>query len=872
MRRLEELLGRAQKWAELVTIYEDVIARGNDQLRRESLVKRARLLEDGLGDIPRAVDAWREVVLATEGGGAPAIEFAYREAVAELERLYRAKEQWHDLVDLFEARLQRATVPVEVAEMRLKLADVFETNLADLPSAIDQYEKVIEEGMGWDRAVGALERLVVHESHRERIAGLLEPVYREQDWWQRLVVILDAKLAYVHDPIDQVKTLHEIAELHEQRGGALDLALTALARAWRIDVTDDDSLTKLLSLAGKLDAWDEAVTALEDGAPSAPNGELGAGLWGRAAEIHETQRSDNPRAILAWRNVEAGRPDDVVALAALDRLLAVENRVAELVKVVERRADLADDAGVRLVLLHRVAALYEEVLVDKPNAIVAYRNVLGVDDTDLTALDALERLYRETGDGRELAQVLERKIELTMDPVGRQQLRHAAAQVYEQQLTDIYQAIAQLTAVLDDDAGDALALAELDRIYSKEKMWPDLLDVVDKRALLAISARDRADLAFRAAHLVESELRDADNAIPRYGAVLQVLPSHGPARAALETLMVKDDHVDAATQILERVYRADKEAAGLIRVYERRLATQGRDPSARRADWAALADVHELLANQPAQAFAVWSRALAAEPDDIDLLAPLQRLADGEKLHDKLAQLLDQLLERPLPADVEQVYAMRLGELAEDRLADLPRGAAAFESASHGPDPRAALSSLERVLARSNKWPELALVLRRQAHASEEDPQTAEYLYREGDLHETTLHDTRAAVAAYREVLVIAPSHSQARSALERLLQSAPDQEGGDRRHPGAAVRGRPGREPARHRARGAAVAARGHARSRGPARAPIVVLSKASAIATARSTPRCAGSARIRHRGRRSARSSGSRSGSASGRRARRA
>ncbi len=359
------------------------------------------------------------------------------------------------------------------------------------------------------------------------------------------------------------------------------MALHALARAWRIDVTDDESLTKLLSLAGKLDAWDEAAAALEDGAPAAPNAELQAGLWARVAEIHEAQRSDNGRAILAWRKMEEARGDDVVALAALDRLLAIEGRVGELVVVVERRADLADDAGVRLVLLHRVAALYEEVLVDKPKAIAAYKHVLDVDDTDLTALDALERLYRETGDARELAGTLERKIELTGDVVARHALRHACAKVYERDLDDIFQAIAQLVAILDDDAGEAVALAELDRIYSKQKMWPELLDVVDRRALLAITAKDRADLAHRAAHLVETELRDVEAAIPRYGAVLQVLPAHGAARAALEQVLGGggDDNVEPAAAILERVYRGDRDAAGLVRVYERRLGVTIARPS-----------------------------------------------------------------------------------------------------------------------------------------------------------------------------------------------------------------------------------------------------------------------------------------------------
>src|SRR5207247_7927404 len=123
----------------------------------------------------------------------------------------------------------------------------------------------------WDRAVAALERLVIQDQFRERIAEILEPVYRDQDWWQKLVVILDAKLEYMRDPADKIQTLHEIATLYEDRGNALDLALDALARAWRIDVAEDESLARLLSLAGKLEAWDEAVTTLEAGAASAPN-------------------------------------------------------------------------------------------------------------------------------------------------------------------------------------------------------------------------------------------------------------------------------------------------------------------------------------------------------------------------------------------------------------------------------------------------------------------------------------------------------------------------------------------------------------------------------------------------------------------------
>ncbi len=788
VRRLEDLLSRAERWADLVTIYEDVIARGDEALRLEALVKRARMLEQGVGDIERAIEGWRDTVLATEDGGEPAIELAYREAVQELERLYRSREQWRDLVDLLESRLVRAAshpaTASEPAELRLTLADVHETQLADVPAAIDQYEQVIEGVVLWERAVAALERLVVHEAYRERIAELLEPVYRQQDWWQKLVVILDAKLDYIRDPFDQVAALHEIATIHEDRGGALDLALAALARAWRIDVADENSLDMLLSLADKLEAWDDTVATIEGGATATQDPDLAAALWARAAEIHEAHRNDLPRAIAAWRKVDEVRPDDVVALAALDRLLALESRTAELVTVVARRAELTEDASVRLVLLHRVAALYEEVLDDRDKAIEAYNNVLRVDDADGTALDALERLYRQAlaaspnpDVARDLVQTLERKIEVSTDVAARQDLRHAAATVYEEHLSDIYQAIGHLVAVLDDDAGEPRALAELDRIYAREKMWPELLDIVDRRALLAAAATDRADLAFRAAHLVEHELVDPDAAIPRYGAVLGVLSSHEGARGALEGLLANDSFVELASPILERVYRADGDAAGLVRVYERRIAAS--PTSDHETNWRALAEVQEQLARDPAAAFAVWSRAIAAMPDRVELLEPLGRLAEGDAtgaLWRDFAVRLDQLLGEALSSDVEQAYAMRLGQIGEDRLGDLDAAARAYERASAGPDPRPALAALERVLAKSDRWSELAGVLRREADVADSDTQITEYLFRLGDLFESTLSDAASAVNTYREVLSIAPLHVGARAALERMLEAATDQ------------------------------------------------------------------------------------------------
>ena len=768
--RLEALLKRHNQWRQVVDVYDEAINAADDDARRRDLHgRKAMVLEHRLTDADAAIMSWRSVLELAADDSARNDHDA---AADELDRLYRAAARWYDLADLLRERIDRAGDERLRVEHRLALAEVLEQQLKDPSGAIDQYEEVLATPYSED-ALPPLERLVAGDEHRERIAGLLEPVYRARDWWQKLVVILDAKLAYVDDPHDKIETLLEIASLHDGRGGDPALALEALARAWQLEPTRRDVFDRLYGLGARLGAWTDLVATLEAGAAATLEPDAAVHALARVAEIHESQRGDHPAAIAAWRKVLAISADDPLALSSLDRLLAIEDKADELVAIVERRAELADDAGVRLVLLHRVASLYEEVLVQPREAVAAYKNVLAVDDTDEASLDALERLYRELKEPRELVQILERKLELARDPHTLRQLRLDLAAVLERDLGDAYEAINHLQAVLVADAGDPTALAELDRLYQATRMWPDLLDVLDRRALIATDAAERAELAFRAARLTEHELAEPDDAVARHGAALQILPSHAGARAALEALLARDEHLEAAAPLLERHYRAVGDHDALVKVAERRLDAPA-DPEVRRNLWAALADIHETLRGDLRAAAQTWARALAEDPGDVALFGPLERLAQARGAWPELAALLEGRLKAGLDGELEHHYAVRLGRIYEDALGDFERAAIAFRRAAETHvDERGALMALDRVLWRLGRWGELADVLVREADVAESDAQAADLLFRLGDVRESQLKDLPGAVDAYRSVVERQPRHGAARASLERLLGTA---------------------------------------------------------------------------------------------------
>ena len=774
--RVEGLLARHRQWAPLVAIYDDVIGAlgSDDALRRDLYARKAELVERELLDAPAAIDAWRAVIELSDEVRA---RLDYERAADELDRLYRVGGRWHDLAELLNDRIDRARDEGDEVERRLALAEILERELHDVDGALDHYQEILTTAHP-DRALPALERMAAGTAGRERTLGLLEPVYRARDWWQKLVVVLGAKLEFLLDPGEQIATLLEIATLHERRGGDLDLAQDALARAWLLEPPRTDVFERLVALGGKNGAWDELVATLDAGAAATMDPPTQASALARVAEIHEAQRGDHPAAIAAWRKVLVASPDDPAALSALDRLLAVEARADELVAVVQRRAELADEPAVRLVLLHRVASLHDHVLERPAAAIAAYREVLHASPDDAEALAALERLYRAAGQPRELAEILDRRLELAADRATQRQLRLDLAAVHERELGDVYTAISHLEAVLELDAGDGVALAELDRLYGGARMWPELLDVLDRRALTASDGAVRAELAFRAARLEETELGEPEAALGRYGTVLQLLPTHAEARAALEALLGKDEHAEAAAAILERHLRNAGDADGLVRIAERRLELPA-DPDARRNQWAVLADLHETLRNDLRAASQTWARALVEDPSDTALFGPLERLAHARGAWAELAALLEGRLQAGLDAVLEDTYAMRLGRIYEEALADLPRAATTYRrAATTNVDEGPALAALDRVLWRLGRWGELADVLAREAEVADSDAVGADFLFRLGDVRESQLRDLAGAVDAYRSVIERAPRHGAARASLERLLTTADDQRG----------------------------------------------------------------------------------------------
>ena len=148
-----------------------------------------------------------------------------------------------------------------------------------------------------------LERLVADACHTPRVTQILEPLYREQGEWKKLVAVLEAQVELSSDVDDRARLLGEIGELHEQRGRDTGHALRAWSRALMVDPGSDAARGYVERLASSRGAWDELVAVYEAVLAKLEDNTVASAMLATLARVHDEKRGDPRSAIGAYERL-----------------------------------------------------------------------------------------------------------------------------------------------------------------------------------------------------------------------------------------------------------------------------------------------------------------------------------------------------------------------------------------------------------------------------------------------------------------------------------------------------------------------------------------------------------------------------------------
>jgi tetratricopeptide (TPR) repeat protein len=760
----ERLAKATGRWDDLVASYRKAIAAADDGADGELAIalrlRLGRVLVDEVGRVDDALAEYRAVYDA---------ESDNHESIVALERLYKQTGRFAELLAIYEKKRELAASFDDKRETLYAIARLYEVELKDLNQAISTYRSVLEEDPADGEALRSLDEL-----------------FRRTEQWDDYVEVLRQRIDLETDDNVLVDLKFRLGQTLEQHRGDTPGALANYREILFLNQNHEGARRGLEAMLTHETLGAEAASILE------PVYELlgDSERLIQVLEILARSEEDPARRVALLRKI--GRTaadalnDPARAFQAAARALREDPTNIESRSELEgyaQRAQLWDQLDLTLQEIAssltepqlardywmRLGAI-DEQLGRIDDAASRYQQMLQIDAADDEALGLLDALYRRTERWNDLISVFRRRIDLAIEPEEREQHYAHMAAVYEEKLGQPEQAIAAYREVLASDESSLTALAALDALFSRQKMWDELAENLDAQLRLAITDEEQLALMLRLASHREERMGQVDQAIEIFRQVLDRDATNAAALAALERLGREEQHELTIADILEPLYRQSGDYGKLIGVYEvqvRRTSDAGRKVSLLQQ----IAQLHEDAAGDSNAAFDTMARALASDPAQEETQQALDRLARSTGRFADLARVLEDLGgQQQDPALAWALLAMS-ARVYENDIGDIESAIGHYRKVLElDPLNLEAAESLERLFRQTERYQELSLVLQKKAEIVDplEDKKNA--LFQAASIEEDVLGKKESAIGVYTKILEADPEDLTSIDALIKLF------------------------------------------------------------------------------------------------------
>ncbi|HEX8792162.1 MAG TPA: tetratricopeptide repeat protein [Polyangiaceae bacterium] len=634
------------KWEKLDKLYEKHASVTGDEARRvELLMQRARVLADNIGSPDRSTRVY-EQVLELQPGHAGALE--------ALARLREMTGDAHAALSAIEALAAKAATPEAKAEQWIRAARLLEGR-GDRDGAIERYKLALEANPKDTTASSALRTSYTSRGDAASVVALIEK-----------------ELVHAEGKMAKARLHGELARVQKERLRDADKAETSAKAAIELDPTNPEALLVLGDIAFEGQRYIEAnkyLDSLVGRAGILPKEDAvraivrfveayGHASLGRASQPSISKgdsreslppgsvTGSHPRLAAAVDALEQIAPDDPQALAKVARVMfdAGDAQTARDMydRLLERHGHDITPSDYADALWRMGESLRKLGELDK--AVDCLREAADADPGSPHPLAALARVYEQTGDWEEYVRTKRRRLELAVG-AERFELLLEIGDAEFGKLNDRGRAGKTYVAALEERPDDRKLLTKLMQLYSEEKDWAKLVEVVQRLADFVDDPKQRAKYMHTAAIVSSRQLGDIDQALSFYDKAIEFDPTLTKAKdEALELRQQKGDH-----EGVERLLKAQLEEAKTAQDRARIVQVLGQ-----------LGELYRKFLNEPELAIDAYEAAQAFEPDNRERAEVLAELyaSDVEQYLDKAVKSQGAILKRN-PYRVESYKLLR---------------------------------------------------------------------------------------------------------------------------------------------------------------------------------------------------------------------
>ncbi|MEE2645267.1 MAG: hypothetical protein VYD19_10075, partial [Myxococcota bacterium] len=695
------------------------------------------------------------------------------DALLALADLYEQGKEWSRFSEILDTLVEVSTPNAKLFTLLQKGAQITQDQLGDVERAQALWLQLVELDPENKRAQDSLKKSLISSGSWDQLQDLLGA----QERWEELVKVFESQVNSQPETSLKIELLFRAATLWEEALSQSDRSARALEKVLQLDPQNGEAARRLEPIyqaadnAAKLAGVLEVIVA--DEAPGAQRGSLML----RLAELYG-ERLRKPNDSFEWTRQwlaeDTAGPEVWQALERRGALLSPprwDEIRDELLSVLDRLDANSSDED-RCALLLQLARITDEEQRDAAGALELYRSALELDQTEATALDALERLYQAAEAWPEVLEVLEQKLALAVDPETEKRHLEESARILEERLGDAAQSIETWERLLALDESHAEALNALHRLHAQEANFDALYEVIGRELALAQDELVKRDFTMQLCQLELESLDQPGRAVERLRDLLEEDPNFGPAKALLVQILDEPNHRLEAAQLLSPLQETAGEWVELSRSLEIQLQ-EAVEPALRITLLERLGAIHQEALQDPEGAFNSWARLLQEQPAHEQAFTSLIGLAEalGTPAWEQLAQLFEETTMELVESEQQCARLAQLAEIYEHQLA---QSEAAIETwrrlLDQSDELTRPLEELARLYEQSQAWNELLEILQRQIERGDEAERIA-LLSRSAEIYEQLLDAPSEAINTHRELLALAPTQRTSLEALMRLYQ-----------------------------------------------------------------------------------------------------
>lgn len=619
-----------------------------------------------------------------------------------------------------------------------------------VPRMLARAARLFEKASQHESAEKLYKGLLKLEPDNRATAKALDKVRRALGKHEELVESLLERSERAGSAVERAEHLSAIGEVYANDLDDREQALVAYAQAFCADPTVDAYADAVERLAGsRYQAWEEVLGLCLEAAGEELSAEAQHDLFSRMARWY-AEKVARPDLALPWlHKVLQIEPSHEPSLEALSQIYRRAQQWAELSQMLVTRADVAAP-NVARDLRAEAAEIVSAKLSNPQAALELYASVLAEDPGHERAARGMVELLRQAGDNQRALSVLASRA-AALSGEERHALLCEIAEGYEVDVDDLEAAEKAYAQVLAEDPRHSDALRGLDRIYSRQSRYRELLGVLEREVELAFTARQKITLLERVAGVWDEEFLD-----------------HAQAARALEQVVQLDPTRADAARELGRHYRALGRLVELSELYRAQI-DKSSDDKVRLEAALALGRVLGGELSAPQGAIEAYELALALEPGHkaaLDALATLRATAgDSESALDAI-EALAEAARTPKERAEQYLRAAALLEEQGDLEASIAQLKRAIDAA---PEDGAARSKLKNKYVVMGNFTGVVELLDEELQNAKGDHQRAKLAGQIAVLCQRHLQDTERASSMAQLAFHLDPTEPGALRVLGRL-------------------------------------------------------------------------------------------------------